>query len=543
MAHDVFVSYANHDKPIADAVVAGLESKGLRCWIAPRDIMPGTSWGEAIVSAIEGSRFMVIIMSKNANRSNQVVREVERAVSNNVIIIPFRIEQIDPTGAMAYFLSTEHWLDAITPPLEAHIQKLGNTIQLFQQAGDRPVGQKSTAGPASTQAPVSGMVRRRWPKWLPLAAAGLAAVMLIGLFVLPRLLGKSRETTMTTTTIASTGMATSGSTAASASTGQSTQATTRPPEKPLPVFSKIGEYRTAGSAMALFAADDQTIYLASADGVAKLSVMDPAKPALIAKNAAEKAQDLAVHDPYVYLISGEFEQTLQVFEFGGEGKAASFPGPDDDIGFDASLYHVTVIDGLAHITGHNYWGILDVKSPLEPKLLYSWKPDDNTGNPCKAFIDGKTAYIGAGWAGLFIFDLSDPEKPVLLGKYEPTDWVIDVVVKDQVAYLTLGDSGLLALDVSNPANPMLASMLPLPGFASPIAISGDKAFVLSYLNASNTQFKSGIAAVDISNPAAMTVISTDDKLYMANDLYADGSTIYIADEPLGLTVLQFGTAD
>ena len=137
MAHDVFLSYSNKDKPVADAVVAGLENSGIRCWVAPRDITPGRSWGDAIISAIESSRFMVIILSGNSNQSKQVIREVERAVANNVIIIPFRIENIDPTGAMAYFLSTEHWLDAITPPLERHIEKLQSTLQLFISGGDQ----------------------------------------------------------------------------------------------------------------------------------------------------------------------------------------------------------------------------------------------------------------------------------------------------------------------------------------------------------------------------------------------------------------------
>jgi hypothetical protein len=138
MTHDVFVSYSHKDKPVADAVVAGLEHKGIRCWMAPRDVTPGTSWGDAIIGAIEGCKIMVVILSASSNQSRQVVREVERAVANGVIIIPFRIEKIDPTGAMAYFLSTEHWLDAITPPLEEHIEKLGNTVQLFLSEGGRP---------------------------------------------------------------------------------------------------------------------------------------------------------------------------------------------------------------------------------------------------------------------------------------------------------------------------------------------------------------------------------------------------------------------
>ena len=131
MAHDVFISYSSNDKTIADAVVAGLEQKGVRCWVAPRDLTPGISWGQGIAEAIEKSRVMVVIISENANQSKQVAREVERAISKDVTVIPFRIENIDPTGAIAYFLSSEHWLDAITPPMESHINKLGNIVKVF----------------------------------------------------------------------------------------------------------------------------------------------------------------------------------------------------------------------------------------------------------------------------------------------------------------------------------------------------------------------------------------------------------------------------
>ena len=41
---DVFVSYATEDRSTAEAVCAALEASGLRCWIAPRDIHPGSVW-------------------------------------------------------------------------------------------------------------------------------------------------------------------------------------------------------------------------------------------------------------------------------------------------------------------------------------------------------------------------------------------------------------------------------------------------------------------------------------------------------------------
>ena len=38
--HDIIISDSTLDKPITDAVCAGLEARGIRCWIAPRDILP-----------------------------------------------------------------------------------------------------------------------------------------------------------------------------------------------------------------------------------------------------------------------------------------------------------------------------------------------------------------------------------------------------------------------------------------------------------------------------------------------------------------------
>jgi hypothetical protein len=46
MTHDVFISYSSLDKAVADAACAALEAYGIRCWIAPRDIVPGKEWGE-----------------------------------------------------------------------------------------------------------------------------------------------------------------------------------------------------------------------------------------------------------------------------------------------------------------------------------------------------------------------------------------------------------------------------------------------------------------------------------------------------------------
>ena len=127
--YDVFLSYSSKDRPIAEAVCAGLENEGLRCWIAPRDIPPGSTWAESIIEGISSCQIFLVILSSNANLSKSVQREVERALDRSKITIPFRIENIKPTGSMEFCLSATQWFDALTPPLEAHISKLVATIK------------------------------------------------------------------------------------------------------------------------------------------------------------------------------------------------------------------------------------------------------------------------------------------------------------------------------------------------------------------------------------------------------------------------------
>ena len=168
MGHDVFISYSSKDKPTADAACAVLESKGLRCWIAPRDILPGEDWGQSIIAAINGCKVMVLIFSSHANQSQQIKREVERAVHRGLPLIPVRIEDVLPASSLEYFLSTPHWLDAFTPPLERHLLHLAATImQLLSRPQDPPSPQPPPPppGPCGDAAPCG--LRRRRPLSVP----------------------------------------------------------------------------------------------------------------------------------------------------------------------------------------------------------------------------------------------------------------------------------------------------------------------------------------------------------------------------------------
>ena len=127
--HQVFICYAHEDVDYANSICLKLETSGTRCWMAPRDISPSKDWAEEIIDAISSATIMVLVFSSHSNNSAQVRREVERAVSKGVRILPLRVEDVPLSKSLEYFVSTPHWLDAVTLPFESHLNKLLKCVQ------------------------------------------------------------------------------------------------------------------------------------------------------------------------------------------------------------------------------------------------------------------------------------------------------------------------------------------------------------------------------------------------------------------------------
>ena len=167
----VFVSYSSKDHNIANLAVALLEERGHRCWVAPRDIVPGTEWGQAIIDGINTADVFLLVFSNNANTSPQILREVERAVNRGLPIIPFRIEDVMPQGSLEYFMSVPHWFDALSPPVEGHLDRLANVID---QLVSDPASAREYRG-----APARGLGGINWNNGLLRALVGGAGLALL----------------------------------------------------------------------------------------------------------------------------------------------------------------------------------------------------------------------------------------------------------------------------------------------------------------------------------------------------------------------------
>ncbi len=155
MAHAVFISYAANDARVADAVCSTLESRGIGCWIAPRDILPGKHFAEAIIDAINTTQIVVLVFSSSANTSTQVLREIERTASKDIPIVTFRVEDVTPTKSLEYFISSHHWLDAANRPLEEGLKRLADAVgHLISPREDLPYTEAiQDAVPAAVPSP------------------------------------------------------------------------------------------------------------------------------------------------------------------------------------------------------------------------------------------------------------------------------------------------------------------------------------------------------------------------------------------------------
>jgi Skp family chaperone for outer membrane proteins len=199
MAHSVFISYSSQDKPVADAVCAALERASIRCWIAPRDVQPGRSFAGEITRAIQRSKVMVLIFSRHSNQSEQVLREVQLAANSHLHIVQFRIQDVIPSDDLEYYLSTPHWLDALTPPLENHLDRLGISVKaLLDMSQPEAVAAKPTQAtpsqPVLAPAPAGSPERTKVlpPKstrWIAPGVTGLLIIIAGALLfaLLPRL--------------------------------------------------------------------------------------------------------------------------------------------------------------------------------------------------------------------------------------------------------------------------------------------------------------------------------------------------------------------
>jgi hypothetical protein len=149
----VFVSHATENADIAQRVVAALKAGGVGIWIAPDSIPPGVAYNEAIVAGLRASDTLAVLVSKAANASKHVAREVALADDQGKRILPVRIEPVEPSDGLAYYLNLPQWVEWHSHGAAALAPVIAMLGGLPQPAPVRPP--VASASPVN-QAPVAG---------------------------------------------------------------------------------------------------------------------------------------------------------------------------------------------------------------------------------------------------------------------------------------------------------------------------------------------------------------------------------------------------
>lgn len=137
MDHDVFISYSSQDMEAAQAICHVLEHNEIRCWMAPRNIPPGSDYGDVIEEAIRSCKVVVVLFSETAAASQWVKGELNISFEEQKTIIPFRLDHTPLKGQNRVMLNKTHWIDAypdykikFNDLVAAVAQAVGKEVQL-----------------------------------------------------------------------------------------------------------------------------------------------------------------------------------------------------------------------------------------------------------------------------------------------------------------------------------------------------------------------------------------------------------------------------
>jgi TolB-like protein len=152
MAGEIFISYRRADEAWARLLHKQLQDEGVEAWYDAQ-IGAGQDWRTATAKALQASRIFVLLFSAAAAESEDIAKELAAAIFSKKLVVPVRIENIQPTGAFLYELASRNWVNAFENT-EAKLAELARSLAKLVKAGiadesiipfDRNAGVKAPA--------------------------------------------------------------------------------------------------------------------------------------------------------------------------------------------------------------------------------------------------------------------------------------------------------------------------------------------------------------------------------------------------------------
>lgn len=142
MAHEVFISYKSENAEYADALHERFEQEGIKCWLDTNNIRTAKNFAQEIIDGLNEAKVIVLIYSKEADKSKYVYREIETAFEANKHIVPLKIDETFPED-LEFFLRGTQWLDASPENLKKKNRTLEDcydeVVETVKEIKDVPV--------------------------------------------------------------------------------------------------------------------------------------------------------------------------------------------------------------------------------------------------------------------------------------------------------------------------------------------------------------------------------------------------------------------
>ena len=142
----IYLAYSSRDRSEAERVARTLEKNGFPCFMASRDLMPGQSWADTVITTIENAPMMIVIAGDNTFDSNQIIREISYASQlNKPILIAALIPHVDLHGAAYYYLAYSKSFDLTSS--EGEQKMLSYVKELFDGFSSQERGASGQSKP------------------------------------------------------------------------------------------------------------------------------------------------------------------------------------------------------------------------------------------------------------------------------------------------------------------------------------------------------------------------------------------------------------
>jgi len=166
-----FICHASDDAGLARQLCVCLESQGVRCWIAPRDLMPGQPYPSEIVRGIEATDALVLLATPAAVSSENVLNELEQAHRLHKMLLTVMVGRPQISRQLSYYIARLHWIEASGSSVDGLAGRLAQALR----------GTASWETVASRPSLSRWFIFGLWRRFLIPAGSAAVVIILVGL--------------------------------------------------------------------------------------------------------------------------------------------------------------------------------------------------------------------------------------------------------------------------------------------------------------------------------------------------------------------------